>query len=585
MVRSIFLILIIILFSGCSPVKEEKGVFYTAGCWDIPPAYHGNPWAPGGVGAALSYVYEPLFIYIPGTKEFIPRLGESFQESDDKLTLTIKLRKNVFWHDGEKFSARDVQTTFYIGYIKGLEIWRNLSSVECEDENTIVLKWKRASPTNTIRALTEYITSPYHIFGHWSDQIPEIYKKREALGLNDKEGSLEQNKIEQKVREILYKFHPEMPIGTGPFHIQNVTSSDIILEKFPKYYDILQVDISKVHIIRWGSNEVVWAYLMAGELDGVAPACPYDVTREIMKRNPSTSVVTPSDLNEFGLLFNCTRKPTSDYKFRHAVSSIINRDVIRQVAYTYGETVDDYSLGIPKSVRREWLKDDFYKGLTEYKYDQEKAKELLLELGYKWDETKHKWLTPQGKEILLEIVAPAGQNDFILLAEAAGAQLTKFGIPAEVRVIPMDIYSTTVMQERNFDIATESGAQLNKFGHPSVSFNRFYQKGSIIQVSSGLPSKLKYKDEMIDTEKLVYNLNLTVDAGKSAEMIEKLAWITNENLAFLPCYEKHILIFTADGKRVTGWPAKDDKIWSAAPGGIENLFCTMIVKGKIRSVK
>ena len=41
-------------------------------------------------------------------KQLIPDLAESYQISDDKLTYTFQLKKNIKWHDGEPFKADDV---------------------------------------------------------------------------------------------------------------------------------------------------------------------------------------------------------------------------------------------------------------------------------------------------------------------------------------------------------------------------------------------------------------------------------------------------------------------------------------------
>lgn len=582
--RKTFLILLlvfIVFLSGCGKRTVEKGTFYTAGVWDIPPAYHGNPWAPGGVGVAGAYVHEPLFVYNPKTGQFIDRLGKSFTESDDHKTLTVELKKGVLWHDGYDFTSKDVKTTFYIGYLRSMEVWRNLEDVECPDKYTVVFKWKKVSPTNTIRALTERITSPYHIFGQWADMIPEIRKEKSLLSKGDKEMQKTYARKERKVREVLYKYHPEMPIGTGPFKIKRVTASDMLLVKFKDYYDAKNVHIDKIRIMRWASNEVVWSYLMAGEVDAVSPACPYDVAQEIQRRNPSIEIITPSDMSEYGLIFNCTRPPTSDLNFRRAIAHILDRDMIRKVAYYYGDTVENYSVGIPKSFVKRWLPPEFFKGLTKYDLDRKKAEEILKSAGYKRDPSTGIWKDPSGKEIHLEICAPSGLTDLVLLADASSAQLTKFGIPTQVRTVPLELFSSSI-RDHKFDMAAENGAQMSKYGHPSISYNRFFMEGGLIKTASGIPDVLDYKGEKVNTYQLAMELNQTIDPEKEKEIVEKLAWIANEELPFLTCYEKRIMIFVDRGIRVVGWPKRDDPIWSCAPGGVEMLYSTLIVKGYLK---
>ena len=52
-------------------------------------------------------ITDSLVQYEPGL-ELQPRLAESWEFSDDRLTLTFRLRGGVRWHDGEPLTADDV---------------------------------------------------------------------------------------------------------------------------------------------------------------------------------------------------------------------------------------------------------------------------------------------------------------------------------------------------------------------------------------------------------------------------------------------------------------------------------------------
>ena len=60
----------------------------------------------------LGYLFEGLTQTSWLTNEVEPRLAESWERSDDGLTWTFHLRRDVRWHDGQLFSAQDVAFTF-----------------------------------------------------------------------------------------------------------------------------------------------------------------------------------------------------------------------------------------------------------------------------------------------------------------------------------------------------------------------------------------------------------------------------------------------------------------------------------------
>ena len=113
---------------GCFACRRQSGGFYYSLTKKIPvpggeysegivgqPLYV-NPVLAGGNDAdadLAALVYSGLFKYDPDGK-LVPDLAESFELSDDKLTYTMHLKKDVKWHDGEPFSADDVLFTIQV---------------------------------------------------------------------------------------------------------------------------------------------------------------------------------------------------------------------------------------------------------------------------------------------------------------------------------------------------------------------------------------------------------------------------------------------------------------------------------------
>lgn len=85
-------------------------------------------------------VYSGLFKYDSDGK-LIPDLAEGYEISDDKLTYTVHLKKDVKWHDGEPFTSDDVLFTIQavqdpIFKSPLRQNWQGVG-IETEDENTV----------------------------------------------------------------------------------------------------------------------------------------------------------------------------------------------------------------------------------------------------------------------------------------------------------------------------------------------------------------------------------------------------------------------------------------------------------------
>ncbi|MBU2573865.1 MAG: ABC transporter substrate-binding protein [Elusimicrobia bacterium] len=602
--RNIFVLLISVLLcfaagaaalflSSCAGKKDSgKVIFRGAGSWEIPPAFHGNPWAPGGVGSASWYVHEPLFMFLPGNRQFLPRLGLSMKESKNHKKLTVKLREGVKWHDGHPFTSKDVVTTFIIGYLHHWAVWQLLEGIETPDEHTVVFRWKKPCPhLFKTRALIEKIHSPSHIYGKWAAPIRPLMKKeaeylkfRKRMGYSAetrKEGAaFEIEKEKKAVREKLYSFKPVELTGTGPFKLVTVTASDMRFEKFAEGWAAGKIAIDEVQMARWPSNEIIWAFLIAGEIDAAHPATPKEVAEQIIKLNPRMKMVTPSDLAEFGLVFNLGREPMSDLEFRRAVATAIDRDLVRKISYYYGTPVTAYSLGIIKSQRSDWLSPETLQKWEKYEFNPQKAEEILLAAGYKRN-AKGFWLTPEGKKINLEI-STLGNSDFVLGADSISSQLVKFGIDCHVRIVMGQLYGTK-LTSGDFDMVTQFLGDARRYGDPATVFENILGKGGYISTACRFPEEVKGPDgKTIKVHKLAKELREYLPEPRRREIIRTLSWVVNKYLPILPVYEKNMLVFITEGKRVSGWPDESHPMWSAVSTGMEGVYISFMTEGLLK---
>jgi peptide/nickel transport system substrate-binding protein len=117
----------------------------------------------------LRYLYDPL-IEIDEKLEYQPVLAESFEVSDDHLRITIRLRKDLKWHDGVPITARDVK--FTMDKIKDPAVpalnkegyFDKLDRIEVPDDYTAIFVWKEPYAPS-LYAITQLWPIPQHVYG------------------------------------------------------------------------------------------------------------------------------------------------------------------------------------------------------------------------------------------------------------------------------------------------------------------------------------------------------------------------------------------------------------------------------------
>jgi|GEM_PF-323334 len=190
---SIALVMVILIscLSGCGRegVSNEDYSYYT-GSEEMPVSSQDSGPAQGGrlrlfmttpdsinplytfneyVMQMSRFVFDPLF-EPAGEDNCINMLAESWQLSQDGMTLDIKLRDGVKFHDGTDFSAQDV--AFTIDAIKNAmyrspyaKCVSNIDSVMVSDRLNIRIIFKKYDP-DFLMKLT-FPVLPAHVFENW----------------------------------------------------------------------------------------------------------------------------------------------------------------------------------------------------------------------------------------------------------------------------------------------------------------------------------------------------------------------------------------------------------------------------------
>ncbi len=161
----------------------------------------------GEITAVLGYcLYETLVTY-DSTYGITPELATDWTISEDGLTYTFNLKRDVFFHNGEPFTAADaVASLERWGVISGVgqNVFAATASLEATDEHT--LTWTFTQPYGTIFVALSHNT-----------QAPVIYPKSIVDAAGDA-ATIEDG------------------IGTGPYQLAEwVPDSHVRMERFDGY--------------------------------------------------------------------------------------------------------------------------------------------------------------------------------------------------------------------------------------------------------------------------------------------------------------------------------------------------------------
>ncbi len=292
-----------------------------------------------------SQVYDPLFYkdWEDGGK-VKPYLAESYEISEDGLEIHVKLRDNIYFHNGDKLTSEDVKFTFDEMSTRtlGTALLINWDYVEIVDELNLIfhLKAPYGPIMNALCSRVGYISSKEY----W-----------EEVGG--------------------FEGYNAKPVGTGPYKfVSALSGNQVVLERNDEYWNGQAAFETCVIKTVTDTNTAVLS-VESGDAD-VALNLPLDSLINI--QNPDVKMDSQLSF-EFGYFqwnFLPESSVANDKNFRKAVQYGINKDDINEAVF-YGRSNTPSILG-----------DETWTGRPDegtyetYSYDPDKAKEYLAASDY-----------------------------------------------------------------------------------------------------------------------------------------------------------------------------------------------------------
>jgi peptide/nickel transport system substrate-binding protein len=384
----------------------------------------------------------------------------------------------------------------------------------------------------------------------------------------------------QKVSQALIKAAPKKWIGSGPFEITTVTSGQIILTKFPRFWLANKIKVPEIILDQATSNTACWSQMLSGWTDYSWCASPMTVQQQWLSK-PDNHLVLPWDYSIYGVYFNNRRYPMTLTAFRQAVAYLINRPQVTQIADPTN-VPDKIPTGLLPPVAQQWLSKADLAQLNPYTYNPAKAAALLKSIGFK--KTAAGWLMPNGKPVSLTLIAPAGWTSSVILMEAIASELKRFGFKNVTATSREQPGYWTDQMNGNFDICWGWAGwwtldPIQEFYGTLVEHN--YNPANPQEKGIGFGPTVKLNGfGSVNITTFLKQMSAANDPATIRKAVKALAQMENQQVPMLPVEVKRLQTFYSS-RSYTGWPAPNDPLWSDVGGWAMSALSLMMQRGEI----
>ncbi len=564
-----------ILVVTLAPFAFAAGEFHGAWPYSPPPVGHYNTYATNNISLGMYWdlMEQPLAMYLWAEAKWMPLLATKWSLNRNTNTFRVYLRKGVKWQDGKTFTAKDVVTTFYLGYLYNWAVWRYVDKVTPVDDYTVDFHMGNpAAPMVIERYILRTEIRSDAVYGKYASQVIAL------LG----QGKTNESEEMKKLRAEFDQFRPEKIVGTGPFILdpKNLTESEATLTKFSGYWDAEKIKFDTIKVYN-GETPVVTPLVISKEVDYATHGFPPATEKQFVQLG--IRIIRPPIYSGPAIYFNHNIYPFNLKEVRQAIAYAVKKEENAFVSLGDSAKRQLYMTGLSDNLVPQWISEPVLKRLNKYDYNPDLATKILTNLGFRKG-SDGIWVTDKGTKMVYELLVPAEYADWSAAAENAAEQLTKFGIKTTVRGITYSQFPTEIYQGR-FQMA------INGWGaaHPHAHFS-YYADLITYNYPSGMGPGMNFplvqttkSAGKVDLNQLITQSAEGYDLLKQKKIVEKLALAFNELLPIVPLWERYGNNPALDGVRVTGWPKEGDPIYKNSPYA-DNFVTIMILNGTLKPV-
>jgi len=376
-----------------------------------------------------------------------PELAESWDVSEDQLTYTFHLHKDLKFSDGSPLTADDVAFTWTIQYdkaydggsplpslkVKGGEAYKagtaqTIEGIKVIDPQTLSVTLEQPNATALVTLGSNVLSKAYY-------------------GKDYKFGQL----------EYIKKLH-EKPLGDGPYKLEKfIPGQEVRLTANENYF---KGKPQTEHFIYKTTTGDAWQFLETGEVDYAS----FPATEENIGKLKELGYVNilPYTPSTYGYMqVNLKHEQLKDKRVRQAIAYGLDRQSIYVDAAEGAGAVAN----IPASPIS-WSYTD--EGINPYKYDPEQAKKLLDEAG--WTVGAGGIREKDGKPLSIHYLASKNKNSDIFIA-VAKENFAALGIDFQPEIFADFNSLVSKAESGDYDLVSYSTSMLTD---PADGFMQFF---------------------------------------------------------------------------------------------------------------
>ncbi len=432
-------------------------------------------------------IYEGLLIENGVTGKLEPGLAESWLE--EGLRVVFTLRKGLKWSDGKPLTVDDVLFTFN-------DIYFN-KAIPTSTRDVLLIGKSHALPkvSKLDDRRIEFTTpEPFAPFLRTVGGVPILpeHVLRQSVTTKNQNGNL------LFLSTWDTSTDPKKIISNGPYMLESyATSQRVTFRRNPYYWRRDAQGNPQPYIERmvWEIVESPDTSLMqfrSGGLDVVEVAARnFSLLKREQKRGKFTIYNGGPGSGAIFISFNLNKGSRNGKPLIDPIKSRWFNNVAFRQAVAYGidrpRMIDNIMRGLGELQNSgTYVRSPYYlspeQGLKVYDYDPQKAKELLLGAGFKYD-NNNRLLDADGNRVRFTLLAPAGSKAGEVVGSQMKQDMGKIGIQIDFLQIDFgvlgDKLGNTFDWEAYFGATTGGGFDPNgsaNFWSPNGDFHPFNQK-------------------------------------------------------------------------------------------------------------